>query len=158
MKVNADNIKSRKIDLIDKNGKSISPIISAGNSNEINNKDNNDKNYINDIMGNYVNDNAENNGVIKEKYNRNANIKNKKKNKNKNLTPSHFNVEQTKKEENKVNKDENEIYRNKFNILTIEKTNDLLVDKDINNYINNLEESPQNIFSIYNNKQNDLNN
>ena len=47
MKVNPDSIKTRKNDTLENNGRSISPIMSALNSNDIKNKkDNNDKNYI----------------------------------------------------------------------------------------------------------------
>ena len=56
MKVNPDNIKTRKNDTLENNGRSISPIMSPLNSNDIKNKkDNNDKNYITDIIGDISN-------------------------------------------------------------------------------------------------------
>lgn len=58
MKVNPDSIKTRKNDTLENNGRSISPIMSALNSNDIKNKkDNNDKNYITEIIGDINNAN-----------------------------------------------------------------------------------------------------
>ena len=151
MKVNPETIKTRKNDTLENNGRSISPIMSPISSNEIKNKkDNTDKNYINDIMGDINNnnkiDNINDNKINedKDKNNYNKSIMNKK-DILKHLTPKNFNVE-----DNKVKEP-----------LNIEKVNNFLVDNDFNtndfknnNFMDNLEISSVNTFT-YNNYPDD---
>ena len=143
MKVNPDSIKTRKNDTLENNGRSISPIMSALNSNDIKNKkDNNDKNYITDIIGDINNnkkiDNINDNKIDdKDKNNYNNSIM-KKKDILKHLTPKNFVVEDNKSKEP----------------LNIEKVNNFIVDNDYNNndfknnnFMDNLEISSVNTFT-----------
>ena len=158
MKENEDNLKFRKSDIIEKNGKRISPIISETNSNDIYYKKetNDDKNDLNNKVEQVINDKIEEN--IKEPKNEdnliNKNtINNKIKNiENTNNTPSQFNVEQIEKEESKITPEQ--LIKEKINLMSIENNNNFMIDNDLDNYINKLEKCPIDIFSIYNNKIN----
>ena len=155
---NDDNLKFRKSDIIEKNGNKISPIISNTNSNDIylKKENNDDKTDLNNKIDQPVSDNKYENS--KEPKNED-NLRNKiilnnkaKKNKKTNYTPSHFNVEQLEKEEPKIPQEN--LTKEKINIMSIENNNNFMIYNDINNYINKLEKCPTNIFSIYNNKIN----
>ena len=166
MKVNPENLNNRKSgEIIEKNGRTISPIISSVSSYN-NKKDNN----INDLIGKYVdinpppkNDDENNNNQMNEKDIKNLNLKYK--NKKKHLTPNQFNPEPSRRGEKRPSRDE--AYKRKINSFKIVKTNQLSVNKDNDkpnpNQNIKLKESPQNIFSIYNkpkneNKENKKNN
>ena len=145
MKLNPDSIKTRNNDTLENNGRSISPIMSALNSNDTKNKkDNTDKNYITDIIGDINNnkkiDNInDNKNDDKDKNNYNNSIM-KKKDILKHLTPKNFIVEENKSKEP----------------LNIEKVNNFIVDNDYNynnndfknnNFMDNLEISSVNTFT-----------
>ena len=104
MKLNPDSIKTRNNDTLENNGRSISPIMSALNSNDTKNKkDNTDKNYITDIIGDINNnkkidkiDNInDNKNDDKDKNNYNNSIM-KKKDILKHLNPKNFIEEENK--------------------------------------------------------------
>ena len=176
IKVNPETIKSRKNGAFEKNGKTISPIISASSS-----KENRIKNGKNDIIGQYINNNTDkdhNTNEINNNYNENNENNNQPINEqiinnNQNveqynqyndnnyytnnnnmmhLTPSQFNVEKNEKEENKQ-----EIPK-KMDSLTIESNNNFnLYYNNINNF-NDLEAISTNIIPIYNSKENNFEN
>ena len=157
MKANADSSKSKKNDIIEKNVKSISPIISTISSNDLGMKKDN-----NDTIGQYINNNTDKSDYMNENENNinkggmdknninddNVNLRNKKIVKH--LTPSQFKVEKPEKEEEIKVKEEN---KEKIDKLIIENINNFVI-YNINKYFNNLEQMPTNIFSIYNNKEN----
>ena len=177
MKVNADSIKNRKNDVIKKNGKSISPIISPLDSNEVRmNKESNDNidQYV------YNNNDKSDEGVQENNYNmplneerkddninnynnnydynineNNINLRNAKKANN--FTPTQFNVEQNENEENnaqeEIQEDKINVVNKKIDLLAIEKINNFMIFNNFKNYFNDLEKIPTNIFSINNDKE-----
>ena len=154
MRVNPDSIKTRKSGTLEKNGKLISPIISAVGSNEIKiKKDNHDKNnYIQDIIGgingnkldNINEDDNDNNKVNKDKDKSNNSIVKKKK-RSKNLTPKHFNV--VEKDEKKLKERLSIVNNNNFTIYNNNRSN----NNNKSNY-KKLKKTPINTFSIHNYK------
>ena len=175
IKVNPETIKSRKNEAFEKNGKTISPIISASSNNEARIKkekndiigqyiDNNtDKvDNINEINYNYnennnqpINEPITNNIQNVEQYNQYKDNNNYYTNENEmmHLTPRQFNVEKNEKEENK----QEEIPK-KMDSLTIENNNNFnLYYNNINNFYD-LEAISTNIIPIYNSKENNFEN
>ena len=162
IKIKRDSLKDRKSDTLENNGKKISPIITPYVSNEMK-RENTDKNDVQDMIGDYINTNTDNND---NDVNRNNNpddefekgLKeenaNNNKNKKSNLTPSQFKVEE-KEEPKKDNKD----------LFIIENINNFTIYKDENNdnknkntFAENLEQSPEEDFTIQGKEESKSNN
>ena len=160
IKIKRDSIKDRKSDTLENNGKKLSPIISAYVSNDLK-RENTDKNDVQDMIGEYINTNTDNNDNDVNKNNNadeefekglkeeNANNKNKKSN----LTPSQFKVEE--KEEPK--KDFIIETINNFTIYKDESNDNKNKDKNKNTFVENLERSPEEDFTICGKEETNVN-
>ena len=147
IKIKRDSIKDKKSDSLENNGKKLSPIRSAFVSNEMK-RENTDKNDVQDMIGEYMNTNTDNND---NDVNRNNNVDDEfekglkeenanNKNKKTNLTPSQFKVEE--KEEPKK-----DFIIENINNFTIYK-NESNDNKNKNTFTENLEQSPEEDFTI----------
>ena len=145
IKIKRDSIKDKKSDTLENNGKKLSPIVSTYVSNEMK-RENTDKNDVQDMIGEYINTNTDNND---NDVNKNNKIDDefekglKEENKKSNLTPTQFKVEE-KEEPKKILLIIETI--NNFSIYKDESLDN--INKNRNIFAENLEQSPEEDFTI----------